>query len=115
MRLITVLICLAALTACAFQPQQAASIEDYCSSVAKEAAWYEVQKTAGVSRVDLKAQVGFTLGPIYPIREILAMHKVIDWVYEGYTPVVVETGCVAQRTDGTWFLLASEQSKRFTL
>lgn len=103
MRLITVLIC-AALAACAFQPQQAASIEDYCSSVAKEAAWYEVQQAAGVSRSELKAQVGFKLGPIYPIREILAMHKVIDWVYDGYTPFVVETGCVAQRTEGTWFV-----------
>lgn len=102
MRIIPALI-VAGLAACAFQPQKAASIDDYCSSVAKEAAWYAVQRDAGVSRVDLKAQVGFNLGPLYPLREIRAMHKVIDWVYDGYTSVVVETGCVAQRTDDTWF------------
>ena len=93
----------AVLAACSFQPQQAASIEDYCSSVAREAAWYEVQRAAGVQRSDLKAQVGFKLGPMYPIREILAMHKVIDWVYDGYHVLTIENGCVVQRTDGTWF------------
>lgn len=103
MRIIPVLI-IAGLAACAFQPQKAASIEDYCSSVAQEAAWYEVQRAVGVSRSELKAQVDFRLGPIYPIREILAMHMVIDWVYDGYATIgTIEGSCVVQRTDGTWF------------
>lgn len=104
MRMTTVFLCCAALAACAFQPQQAGSIADYCSSVAKEAVWYEVQKEAGVQRIDLKAQIGFRLGPIYPIREIRAMHKVIDWIYDGYVTIdTIEGTCVVQRTDGTWF------------
>lgn len=104
MRLIIVLPFLALLQACAFQPQQAASIEDYCSSVAKEAAWYEAQRGAGVSRIDLKAHVGFNLGPLYPIQEIRAMHKVIDWVYDGTVSVETIKGtCVVQRVAGTWF------------
>lgn len=104
MRIIPVLLVAVLLAACAFQPQKAASIDDYCSSVAREAAWYEAQKAAGVSRGDLKAHVGFNLGPIYPIREIKAMHKVIDWVYDGYvTSATIEGACVVERHAGTWF------------
>lgn len=104
MRMTTVVLCCVVLAACAFQPQKAGSIDDYCSSVAKEAVWYEVQKEAGVLRRDLKAQIGFSLGPIYPLREIKAMHKVIDWVYDGYATIdTIQGTCVVQRTAGTWF------------
>lgn len=97
-------VCAIVLCSCAYVPEKAASIEDYCASAALESNRYVGAKDAGISRSELKAQIGFALGGVYPAREIRAMHAVVDMVYDGMPRAEIERTCIVRRTNNTWFI-----------
>lgn len=92
------------LSACATQgPEKATSIEDYCTAVSMEADKYLAAKTDGLTKDDQMFLILRNYSNQYPAREVHAMIKVLNWVYQDVTPVDIKARCVEQRQSNTWF------------